>query len=390
MTGDPNEVKSILCVHQGFELYGSDRSFLQSVKLLKRCYPEARITAILPEHGPLTEHLQALVDELVVREMAILRRGELLGRLPAFVKGLPGRVRLARVDCSKHDLIYINTVVVLDFILASWLPGGRAFIHVREAPGILARTVFSLLLAPSRAGLIFNSRFTKRIFSLVRWKSSCVIHNAAEDFHSIKPVDAGGDGLKVLLLGRFNAMKGQKLLLEAVAGMSEGERRSLKIRMVGNAFRGQECHEGRIREQVVQDGLEEIVEMMDFCACPAELFEWADVVVVPSTRPESFGRTAIEAMSAGRCVIAADHGGVLEIITPAVDGLLFKANDAVDLRDQIRRLLNDREMVSRMGRQGRAKFRSRFTEQCYEEKLASLLTTGNCSCEDSGIIGISD
>ena len=371
-----SEVKkpqSVLCVHQGSELYGSDRSFLQSVQSLRRSYPQARISVILPAQGPLTERLQGLVDEVLIRELAVLRRRGFFRGFWAYLGKLPACIRQAQADCRGQDLVYINTVVILDFILVSYLPGGRVFIHVRETPGILLRALFSLLLIPSRARLIFNSSFTRNAYAMLAWKSGCVIHNAAQDYAFIPPVSADHAGLRILHLGRFNSMKGQELLLEAVAEFSPRERQKLQVRIVGSEFGQQNSSETRIRRRSRVLGLDGMVEVLAFAPFPEKLFAWADVIVIPSIRPESFGRTAIEAMSAGRCVVAANHGGLREIVTPFVDGLLFRANDAGELHNCLRQLLQDRDMLLRLGAQGRVSYRRRFTEEGYETKFRQCI-----------------
>ncbi|WP_172649457.1 glycosyltransferase family 4 protein [Thiolapillus brandeum] len=370
----PVQLRSILCVHQGSELYGSDRSFLQSVKSLRRSHPDAHINVVLPVQGPLVELLQEFADEVVVREMAVLRRGGFLRSFMPYLGRLPGFVRRAHADCRGKDLVYINTVVLLDFILVSYQPGSRAFIHIRETPGILLRMLFSLLLAPSRAKLIFNSNFTRNAYFLLGWKPGCVIHNAAQDYDFIEPMSPSDAGLRILHLGRFNGMKGQELLLEAVAALSTEEQQKLRIRIVGSEFGNQNGNEARIRKHSAALGLDGLVEVLPFTPFPEKLFAWADVVVVPSTRPESFGRIAIEAMSAGRCVVAANHGGLSEIVTPCVDGLLFRANDVRDLRSRLRQLLHDREMLLQLGKQGRVSYKRRFTEDGYEVKFTQCIT----------------
>ena len=43
----------IVCVHQGYELYGSDRSFIDSVAALREAWPQAEIEVVLPHEGPI-------------------------------------------------------------------------------------------------------------------------------------------------------------------------------------------------------------------------------------------------------------------------------------------------------------------------------------------------
>ena len=42
----------ITCVHQGYELYGSDRSFVESVRIIRAAYPAAVIDVVCPAPAP--------------------------------------------------------------------------------------------------------------------------------------------------------------------------------------------------------------------------------------------------------------------------------------------------------------------------------------------------
>jgi len=61
----------------------------------------------------------------------------------------------------------------------------------------------------------------------------------------------------------------------------------------------------------------------------AELFAWAEVVVVPSRWAEAFGLVAAEAMAAGAAVVVSDAGALPEVVGDA--GRVFPAGDAAAL-----------------------------------------------------------
>jgi glycosyltransferase involved in cell wall biosynthesis len=81
----------------------------------------------------------------------------------------------------------------------------------------------------------------------------------------------------------------------------------------------------------------------------------SDAVVIPSRllsngRSEGLPVVCLEAMAAGRAVIASRTGGLAEIIRDGHNGLLFEPADAAALAEKLRRVLNDAALGDRLGR----------------------------------------
>jgi len=135
---------------------------------------------------------------------------------------------------------------------------------------------------------------------------------------------AFGDGLRVLLPGRFTPWKGQTVLVDAVARLAETEPTAqLSVIMIGRMDEKADYVE-KLRTQIAEAGIASSVQLM-----PAtdDLPPWlaaADVVVSASTDPEAFGRVAVEAQAAGTPVIATAHGGSLETVLDGETGLLIQ------------------------------------------------------------------
>ena len=85
------------------------------------------------------------------------------------------------------------------------------------------------------------------------------------------------------------------------------------------------------------------------------------VVVVPTVAQEALGRTAVEAMGAGRPVIASRLGGLPFVVTHEFTGLLFDPEDSAGLADCIKRLIDNPAMAADMGAKGRVRFLSEHT-----------------------------
>jgi glycosyltransferase involved in cell wall biosynthesis len=84
-----------------------------------------------------------------------------------------------------------------------------------------------------------------------------------------------------------------------------------------------------------------------------ELYAQADICVVPSVCEEAFGIVALEAMAAGRPVVASRAGGLQFTVVDGETGWLFPPGDAGELAERLDALLDDPGLRQRMGAAGR-------------------------------------
>jgi len=85
----------------------------------------------------------------------------------------------------------------------------------------------------------------------------------------------------------------------------------------------------------------------------------ADLVAFPTVAQEALGRTAVEAMAAGRPVVASRIGGLPHTVGDA--GLLAEPQDPVDLARKTATLLDDAGLRQHLGAAGRRRFEEDFT-----------------------------
>lgn len=84
-----------------------------------------------------------------------------------------------------------------------------------------------------------------------------------------------------------------------------------------------------------------------------EIYRGMDLCVVPSLWAEPFGMVAVEAMAAGKPVVASDTGGLKVSVDDGVTGLLFPPGDSRGLNKCLNRLLDDPSLMKQMGEAGR-------------------------------------
>lgn len=101
---------------------------------------------------------------------------------------------------------------------------------------------------------------------------------------------------------------------------------------------------------------------------PHALFD----VSVLTSRSEGFPNSVIEAMAAGRPVIATDVGGVRDAVTDHVTGLLVPAGGEAALASAIGRLHDQPELAATLGCEGRRVAMERFSEEVVLNQLIRL------------------
>ena len=370
------ELKLISFVHPNYELYGSDRSFAQCVSAIVSAKNPDRAEVVLPEAGPITMLFSRDVVDLVIEPLWVLRRANLVRALLFKFAQLPYAIDRAHKRMAVSRWTYINTIIALDYMIAARFAFPRVIIHVREIPTGLAMFVFRTLLRWGGAGIIFNSRSTQAAFSLPPSQRQAVVYNgfAGPDqvvFSSWHGCSSSKP-LNILILGRINGWKGHDLLVEACAKLNRQYPKKFSLKIVGGVFEGKEPLLDELRDQINSSGLTDVVSIESFNDNPASLYEWCDIVAVPSRKPEPFGRTAIEAMSFGRPVIAADHGGLSEIVEHDQTGWLFEPNNLGALTDKLQWLLDNPKLWASAGERARRRYDALFTEAAMKRNLVAI------------------
>ncbi len=139
------------------------------------------------------------------------------------------------------------------------------------------------------------------------------------------------------IIGRVSSLKGVDVLIRAVAELKDWP--ELVAVVVGGPQRHQENYFEELRTLAETLGVMDRVRFAGSQRCIPEIAALADVVCSCNVRkPESFGRTVAEALAMETPVIAAAHGGVLDIVRDGQDGFLVPVGDVAALADALRRI----------------------------------------------------
>jgi glycosyltransferase involved in cell wall biosynthesis len=178
-----------------------------------------------------------------------------------------------------------------------------------------------------------------------------------------REIGAGREPI-VGFVGRLVAQKGADILLKAFAIV---ERRHPTARLV---LAGDGPQRAALERQAHALGLRRAL-FLGWRADAASILADIDLLAMPS-RWEGFGLVALEAMAAGKPVVAARVSALPEIVLPEQTGLLVKPGDPEELARAILSLLNEPAYAIALGRTGRKRVRDEFTVERMAERTAEV------------------
>ena len=196
--------------------------------------------------------------------------------------------------------------------------------------------------------------------------NTAVVYNGV-DPRAFLPAGDSSEAPRILSVGNLIPIKGHELLLRAMAAirdrlpdatcdiMGDGPERSRLESLAG---------ELRIRDQVRFLGRQRRSQV-------AEAMRGCTVFALPS-RYEGLGCVYLEAMSAGKPVIACQGQGIVEVIQHGVNGWLVSPGDVNDLAGGLSLLLQSAHLRQQLGRAARQTVLRSLTFAHQAEQLAAI------------------
>jgi glycosyltransferase involved in cell wall biosynthesis len=270
-------------------------------------------------------------------------------------------VRLARwLRRHRPDLVHLHTA------WATWLGGWAAYsagvpaiatcrMERRFARGWRTRLIYETLV--QRAVAISTSIADSLAAGGVPRERVCVIPSAVAPARlalragreaTRRALGAPDGALVLLTIGALVHRKGLDVLLDALAGLGRDGLRPL-LWVAGDG-----PEHASLAAQVVRLGLLEQVRFLGRRDDIGDLLAAADLFVMPS-RDEGLGVAALEAMAAGRPVVATRVGGLQEAVIDGRTGLLVPPDDPNALATALARLLRYEALRVQLGAAGPAR-----------------------------------
>jgi glycosyltransferase involved in cell wall biosynthesis len=317
---------------------------------------------LLHSGGPGMEPLLRLVASVGIPDRVVTA-------MPEGPGGAAGAVRLARMlRVERPDVFHAHLTWplgckwALAAACAARVPAVLATAHAYvDIPIGLSRRLQIWALSRSVDRIIAVSDDTGRRFhASLGWPLArlMVIRNGIEADRFVRPPDPvareeleDGSGRPIVLVpARLEAEKGHGDLLEAAQRLP-----GVRFVCVGD---------GTLREDLVGSadrlGVADRVTFLGFRDDVERLLGACDLVVLPSLF-EGLPLALIEAMAAGKPVVATGLGGTPELVVEGETGLLVPARDPIALASAVDRVLGDPGLAGRLGSAGRQRALAHFT-----------------------------
>ncbi len=163
----------------------------------------------------------------------------------------------------------------------------------------------------------------------------------------------------ITMIGRITPIKGHRDLLRAFSIVLKSFPRAT-LAILGEAAPEHQNYLQELKTLVTRLDSAEQVEFTGHDLDVASHLAKADLLVLPSTGQEAFGRVIIEAGAAGVPVVATSVGGVAEVVVDHKTGLLVPPGDPIALATAMSTLLKHRELALELSKNARRRVESLY------------------------------
>jgi len=330
------------------------------------CLKDIGIPHIPLEFGRYTDLITLL------RLISILRKGKY-----HILHGHMGRV--GPIICIAGKIARVPAIILTEHMSAkshAWMGNNFIRLFFHRLFHFVSNNCLNMVIAVSE-----KARRNYVLRQGIREEKTAAIYNSIyleekKDYGRITIRRELGLSESATVIGMFGRLIKEKGYSDVVLAAGEVLRHTRNVQFL---VVGEGAERENLEALVKSKGLEKNVIFAGFRQDTSNIMESIDLLVQPSWTEsnESFGLVLIEAMAAGKPVIASNIEPFFEVVEDGKSGLLFPEKNHKALAQKLLFLLNDRALMEKMGRCGyeviKEKFDARIiarkTEDVYKQVL---------------------
>ncbi len=332
----------------------------------------AAVVSVLRRHG--------LFEREAVRYVATHADGSRLAKARG---ALAGFWQLARACVAQHPaVVHVHAASHASFLrksivlLIARLAGSKTIFHLHgggfrtfatQESGPLMRRWIRHTLESSSIVIALSEGWAGFVHGFAPRARVAVVPNSVP--LPAPPAPGREEPGRILFLGRLEAAKGVFDLLDAAALLA-GAHPRLRLALGGE---GSDADVQALRRRAEQLGIGDRLELLGWVGPQrrdAELAR-ASAFCLPS-HAEGLPMSMLEAMAAGKAVVATGVGGIPETVSDGDNGLLVPPRDAPALAAALARVLDDAALRARLAQRARATIEQHYSTEVVCGQLSAL------------------
>ncbi|MEM5882373.1 MAG: glycoside hydrolase family 99-like domain-containing protein [Candidatus Aenigmatarchaeota archaeon] len=260
------------------------------------------------------------------------------------------------------DIVYVNTITILEASIAAKKLKVLSVTHVREIisedkylsfeigyhPESIKKSIYNrsdILICNSKSTLIDYKDFNWKYYlpNMVDFS----LQNQQNFNGAINNIEKNHEKIIFGIISSNTPKKGI-LNIVSLARLLNEYKDKIEIWIVGPINSYIKYIQERLKDENIT-----FVKFIDYVTSPYELIKQIDVILSLSEFAESFGRTVAEAAALGKPVIAFNKGAIKEIVKHGETGYLAKYKDINEVADYVKKFINEPYLIEEMGRKAR-------------------------------------
>jgi len=171
------------------------------------------------------------------------------------------------------------------------------------------------------------------------------------------------DKIVVAMVAQLRPRKGCEYFIKAIPGIIE-KNKDVKFLIVGDAeFVEGRDYLGELKNLSEELGIENYVVFTGFREDIHQIMQTIDILVLPSLFGEGLPLTLLEAMAHNIPIVATNTEGNNEVVIEGENGFLVPPENEKAIINKVRQLINNKELRTRMGKNGRQRAETTFSIQ---------------------------
>ncbi len=390
-------MQRILFLHVSAILGGSERSFLDLVEKATLKQRE-NFLVVLPNKGPLQQALTEKAPEVAIVHIPIpifFAKGTRkfpLWTLVAAALSLPFLFiyiwkLLRAIKEFSPDIFYTNGLKchLLSLVIKK-LSGITTVWHLQDFfPKLNYVKLYLQLIGTQPEMIICNSKNVQEALENTippSWNTQLTtVHNSVDIKQFFPRTPTTTNSITISMVAMITPWKGQDIFIEAIGELYRmNPNLNFQCQIIGDETYktyGEGGYKSKLMARVQELGLTKKIRFLGLIKEIEKVYQNSDIVVHCSKNPEPFGRVIIEAMSSECAVIATNGGGVSEIITDKIDGLLVPPSAPSELRKALENLCKNPDLRHRLSKAARKTVETHFSADQFSKSIFSNLEKQN-------------